>query len=284
VSIAPGTDVLAAGPLPPPPLKPLIMRAAILALVLTATVSAAIGLPLVSRLRRLRHAIGDLGSGNLAVRVDPNEGELSELARSINGMASRLERQFQEREALLQAVSHEMGTPLSRMRFAIEMLDDESRKQVQSRRLLTADLDELERLSAELVAWIEPDRTGPRRQVFRVAQVIAWIVEVEGPQSGTHVRITVSVPPDLTVMADERQFQRAIENLLRNALRYAQQHVARASPSTGGHGFSIPSSRSKEVVRVPVGGWDWAWRLSGESSKRTAGLSRSQKRQRAAHG
>ena len=231
--LASGTDVLVAGPLPPPPLRPLIMRAVIFALVLTVTVSAAIGLPLVARLRRLRHAIGDLGSGNLAVRVDPDEGELSELAKSLNGMASRLERQFQEREALLQAVSHEMGTPLSRMRFAIEMMDEESRQQVHSKQLLTADLDELDRLSSELVAWIEPDGAGSRRQVFRVAQVIGWIVELEGPQSGTSVRITVSVPPDLTVMADERQFQRAIENLLRNALRYAQQRIVVAAVEDG---------------------------------------------------
>jgi signal transduction histidine kinase len=201
------------------------MRAVIFALVLTAIVSAAIGLPLVARLRRLRHAIGDLGSGNLAVRVDPNEGELSDLAKSINGMASRLERQFQEREALLQAVSHEMGTPLSRMRFTIEMLDDESRTQVHPKRLLTADLEELDRLSSELVDWIEPDGAGPRKQEFRVAPVIESLVAIETPRSGTPVCITVGVRPELTIMADQRQFQRAIENLLRNAVRYAQQHI-----------------------------------------------------------
>lgn len=225
VSLATGTDVLMAGPLPPPPLKPLIIRGVILALVLTVTVSAAIGLPLVARLRRLRHAIGDLGSGNLAVRVDPNEGELSELANGINGMASRLERQFQEREALLQAVSHEMGTPLSRMRFAIEMMDDEPRRQLHSKRMLTADLDELDRLSSELVAWIEPESTGARRREFRVAPVIESLVAIEPPQTGTPVRITVSVMPALTVMADQHQFQRAIENLLRNALRYARRRI-----------------------------------------------------------
>ena len=225
LSLATGTDVLVAGPLPPPPLKPLIVRAVIFALVLMATVSAAVGLPLMARLRRLRHAIGDLGSGNLAVRLDPDEGELSELAKSINGMASRLERQFQERDALLQAVSHEMGTPLSRMRFAIEMLDDASRGQAHSKRLLTADLDELDRLSSELVAWIEPDGAGPRRHEFRVEPVIESIVESEGPQSGAPVHITVSVARELAIIADERQFQRAIENLLRNALRYAQQRI-----------------------------------------------------------
>ncbi len=222
-----GIDVLVAGPLPPLPLEPLLTTAVVFAFVLTFTVSAAVGIPLMRRLRRLRHAISELGSGNLAIRLDPDEGELSELAESINRMASQLQRQFQEREALLQAVSHEMGTPLSRMRFAIEFLEERASGGDTAKRLraLTADLDELDRLSSELVAWIETDRSGPRRRVFDVAPVLESLVELECQGSGSAAPVDLWAAPDLAIHADQRQFQRAIENLLRNALRYAQSRV-----------------------------------------------------------
>ena len=103
-----------------------------------------------------------IGSGNWAVRLDANaEGGLSDLAESINRTAAQLQQQFQEREALLQVVSHEIGTPLSRMRFQVGMLEDEIQRPNQRNRLraLGDDLDELDELSTELVAWMEPDST-----------------------------------------------------------------------------------------------------------------------------
>jgi two-component system sensor histidine kinase RstB len=235
VALGAGAEVLVAGPLPLLPIEPLVTTALIFALVLTITASAAVGLPLVRRLRRLRHAIGELGGGNLAVRLDPNEGELSELAESINRMASQLQRQFQEREALLQAVSHEMGTPLARMRFAIELLAEESQGSVQVKRLsaLSADLDELDRLSSELVAWMETDGVGPRKQDFAVAAVLESLVELECPADVASVHVDLRVPADLAINADQRQFQRAIENLLRNALRYAQHRIIVSGEADG---------------------------------------------------
>ena len=222
-----GADVLVAGPLPARPLERLVMAAVLLALVSTVTASAAVGWPLIGRLRRLRRGIGDLGNGNLEVRLNPDEGELSELVESINRMASRLQRRFQEREALFQAVSHEIGTPLSRMRFTIELLQDESRGKAQAKRLhaLTADLEELDRLSAELVAWMNPEGAESPKQEFLVAPVIQSLADSEHSSCGASVGVSVSASPGLTIVADPRQFQRAIENLLRNALRYAREQI-----------------------------------------------------------
>ena len=235
IPLTSGADVLVAGPLPALPLEPLITTAVIVALVLTITTSAAVGIPLVRRLRRLRNAIAELGGGNLGVRLDPNEGELSELAESINRMAAQLQRQFQERDALLQAVSHEMGTPLSRMRFAIELLEDRSGDEERTRRLraLAADLDELDRLSSELVAWMEPDGVRPSKRVFLVAPVLDSLVELEYETVGAPVHMELRVHPDVKVYADQRQFQRAIENLLRNARRYAQHLIVLQAETEG---------------------------------------------------
>jgi signal transduction histidine kinase len=227
-----GSHFLVAGPPPPPPpppLTPLFAGALIFVLALTATASAAVGIPLVRRLRSLQNAISELGSGNWAVRLDANaEGGLSDLAESINRTAAQLQQQFQEREALLQVVCHEIGTPLSRMRFQVGMLEDEIQRPNQRNRLraLGDDLDELDELSTELITWMEPDSTASAITCeFELQPVLESLVELARSEKARSQPITLMVPADMTLCADQRQFQRAIENLLRNALRYAHECV-----------------------------------------------------------
>jgi signal transduction histidine kinase len=227
-----GSHFLVAGPPPSPPsppLTPLLTGALIFVLALTATASAAVGIPLVRRLRGLQQAISELGAGNWAVRLDANaEGGLSDLAESINRTAAQLQQQFQEREALLQVVSHEIGTPLSRMRFQVGMLEDQIQSPNHRNRLraLSDDLDELDDLSTELVAWMEPDSSGNAiKRDFELQPVLESLAELACSETARAQPITVRVPPNVTLCADQRQFQRAIENLLRNAVRYAHERI-----------------------------------------------------------
>jgi signal transduction histidine kinase len=220
--------MVAAPPAPPPP-WPLIAGAAVFVCVFTLTASAAAGIPLVRRLQALRHAIVELGNGNWSVRVTPRQsGVLGELAESITRTASQLQRQFQEREALLQVASHEIGTPLSRMRFELAMLEERlvNQRDLSRVRALVVDLDELDSLSTDLVGWMETD-AGSRtaRDDLALAPLLQLLVELEHHSAGESVRVDLRVPPDVTACVDQRQFQRAIENLLRNAFRYAQARV-----------------------------------------------------------
>jgi two-component system sensor histidine kinase RstB len=217
------------GTLPPPPLAPLVITFLVFSVVLTLTASALVGVPLVRRLRRVRHAIGELGRGNWAARMDPaTEGALSDLADSINRTAEQLQRQFQDREALLQAVSHEMGTPLARMRFHIELFERQLTTAEHGRRLeaLSRDLDELDDLSSELVNWMENDAATAAKTSFDVRSVIEALIQLERDRTGQPLCITLAAAPGvIQLRADVRLFERAVENLLRNALRYAQSRV-----------------------------------------------------------
>jgi signal transduction histidine kinase len=238
-----GSYFLVAGPRGSPPITPVLVVALVFVFVLTATASAVVGIPLVRRLQRLQHAVGELGGGNWAMRLDANaEGALSEFAESINRMAAQLQEQFQEREALLQTVSHELGTPLARMRFQLALLETELPDNCVSQRLsaLRTDLDELDELSSELVSWIEPSSRSEARVLFRLAPIVNALVELECESKHSHVRVHVAVPPELQLTADRRQFQRVMENLLRNALRYAQGHII------------IEATSSNETVDIVV--------------------------------
>ena len=223
-----GSFFLAAGPIPFPPSGPLIVILAIFIVVLTTTTSAVVGIPLVRRLRKLQNAIGTLAGNGATSSLDVNaEGTLKELAESVNRMAAQLREQIQERESLLQVVSHEIGTPLSRMRFQTALLeeridDQHSRGQIQA---LCADLDELDRLGTELVAWIDPQVGSTSARTFSLESVVEPIIELECRGKHDHLQVELLAPAGFTLHADQRQFQRVIENLLRNALRYAQHHI-----------------------------------------------------------
>jgi len=226
-----GTHFLIATPSGEPPLLPALVPALVFVFVLTVTASAVVGLPLARRLQRLQHAVGELGGGNWAMRLDANaEGALSELAGSINRMAGQLQQQFQEREALLQAVSHELGTPLARMRFQLTLIEGELRGQGNRQRLtaMKMDMDELDELSTELVSWMEPSSRSESRDLFKLAPVVNSLVELEcldSEDKRRRIHVRVLVPSDLQLTADRRQFQRVLENLLRNAMRYAQSSI-----------------------------------------------------------
>jgi two-component system sensor histidine kinase RstB len=215
-------------PLGSPPMAPVLVPALVFVFVLTVTASAIVGIPLVRRLQRLQHAVGELGGGNWAMRLDANaEGALSEFAESINNMASQLHQQFQEREALLQTVSHELGMPLARMRFQLALVETEFREKFSRQRLsaLRTDLDELDELSSELVSWMEPNSRSEFKDFFTLAPIVNSLVELECEGKRNHIHVHVMVPPELNLSADRRQFQRVMENLLRNALRYAQSNI-----------------------------------------------------------
>jgi signal transduction histidine kinase len=238
-----GSHFLVAGPPGSPPLTPVLVPALVFVFVLTTTASAIVGIPLVRRLQRIQHAVGELGGGNWAMRLDANaEGALSEFAESINRMAAQLQEQFQEREALLQTVSHELGTPLARMRFQLALIENELPDNCDRQRLsaLRTDLEELDELSTELVSWMEPSSRSESKDFFRLAPIVNSLVELECEDRPGGIRVHVMVPPDLHLTADRRQFQRVMENLLRNALRYAQS------------GIVIDAAASDKTVSIEV--------------------------------
>ncbi|MEQ1759674.1 MAG: ATP-binding protein [Vicinamibacterales bacterium] len=229
IPMANRTHVIVAGPLEQPPVAPLVAVAIVFVFVLTVTASAFVGVPLVRRLRKVSSALADLGGGNWATRLDANaEGALSELAESVNEMAAQLHEQFQERESLLQAVSHEIGTPLSRIRFRLEQLEQEASTPEQRKRLeaLAGDLDDLDQLSSELVGWMDTDASQQARRDFDVCPVLESLIELECQPAGRTLHASLTSPTrPLVIRADQRQFQRAMENLLRNAVRYASSAI-----------------------------------------------------------
>jgi two-component system sensor histidine kinase RstB len=114
------------------------------------------------------------------------------------------------------------------MRFQLAMLEEQlvTERDLSRVRALGVDLDELDSLSTDLVAWMETDAgTRTSRDVVTLAPLLHILGELEHSSAGECVQVVVRVPRDVTAYVDQRQFQRAIENLLRNAFRYAHALV-----------------------------------------------------------
>jgi len=166
---------------------------------------------LTRRLERLRARVEDLGQGNLAARVQvEGRDEIADLARSFNRAAERIEKLVGAQQALLASVSHELRSPLARIRVAVELLDRE-RPEVVAR--IVRDVEELDALIGELLL---ASRLDARAGLGEVAAVdLLGLVAEETARFGAEAE-----GEPVSVRGDPRLLRRLVRNLLENAHRY----------------------------------------------------------------
>ncbi len=220
--------LLVAGPVHPAIPRNVMPVGFILALLAVPSVAAFIALRVERELTKVERASQALAIGELSARVDNTRGPSRELASSFNDMAERLEHVIRSREELIQAVSHELGSPLSRLRFHLELLENDAGAVGLPRtEAIRQELDALDELVAELLGYVQSDQRAHEPRLFaprRILEDLAELARLDQPAANGS-EIELAVPRDCELYADPRSFQRAIENLLRNAVRFAESRV-----------------------------------------------------------
>jgi signal transduction histidine kinase len=187
---------------------------------------AAIGaLPVVRRITRrlekLQRQVDGLGGGDFSTRVEvEGNDEVAELARSFNRAADRIERLVSAQRNTLASASHELRSPLARMRVAIELLARGERQELRER--VTHDINELDDLIDELLLASRLDAAedlGNRESV----DLLALLAE-EAARSGAHAHGDA-----VRLDGDPRMLRRMLRNLLENARRHGDAHSIDAS-------------------------------------------------------
>jgi signal transduction histidine kinase len=171
---------------------------------------------LTRRLERLRAGVEGLGAGDLHARV-PVEGrdEVAVLATSFNRAADRIEALLGAQRTLLASASHELRSPLARIRVALELMAAE---RPDLRDAVARDIAELDDLIAELLL---ASRLETVEQLERSEDVdLLGLVAEEAARSTAEV----SGQP-VTVRGDARLLRRLVRNLLENALRHGAPPV-----------------------------------------------------------
>ncbi|MEM6929114.1 MAG: ATP-binding protein [Myxococcota bacterium] len=223
----PGGAWLRVGPLDLYPEPDLRGRAWLGGLVLLAVTLATLLLlwPLDRAQRAMARTARAIHGGELSARVEEADFTAApDMGRAFNAMAERVERLVDARQRVLGVASHELRTPIARLRIAIHLLATDPTRRPEREAALDADLEELDAIVDVLLthARLHDGTRPPRRVETPIADVLAGLVDTldlrEGLTLEAHVR-------GVTVTADRVLFRRVVRNLLSNAVRYARSRV-----------------------------------------------------------
>jgi signal transduction histidine kinase len=187
---------------------------------------------LTGRLERLRARVEDLGSGDLSARVAvEGNDEIAALATSFNEAAARIERLVEAQKTTLASASHELRSPLARMRVAIELLGDDARPEIRAR--LEADIRELDELIGELLLTSRLDAAPELDRTERV-DLLALLAE-EAARTGAELATSAETGRngDASLPGNARLLRRLVRNLLENARRHAAGSPVEAELTSG---------------------------------------------------
>ncbi len=180
-------------------------------------------------LRELTRAAELLGRGGTPTRVtEAGPVEIRTLARAFNQMAADIQRQDEERALLLAGVSHDLRTPLSRIRLALEMLDDRGAADLKAG--VAQDIGDIDTAIGQFLDFARPIDA---EQVMNQADLNTLAEAVVGryTRHGRNVVLRTGTPAPQALRA--QAFQRLLANLIDNALHHASGTVEVATAREG---------------------------------------------------
>lgn len=191
-----------------------------------------------------------IGESNLHQRL-PDHGagdELGRLVGTLNEMLERVERTFESQRRFTADASHEMRSPLSRLRNELEVALRRPRSAAEYAEVLRSALEETERLSGLTealltLARLDAGDVPPSAPSIALRPLLETEVDRHKPEADRRgIRLVLDGPPGLVVTCAPEALRLAIRNLLDNALRFAP----------AGDAVSIEVSADAEAVRVAV--------------------------------
>ena len=186
--------------------------------------------PLWQQLQQLSIVSKSLGAGNFTARVNlPLNSPIKELASTFNRMAHDIQQLMDDRKLMIDAVSHDLRTPIARLRYRIEalrlQLPLENCEPVLSP--MAKDLDCLGEMTDELLLFSSLDR--PEIQIVqRPVSLIEWLINLLAEfnwEKSSPVILNNTGEHTPQADADQYYLGRAMTNLLINARRYSQQQI-----------------------------------------------------------
>jgi len=193
---------------------------ALVAICATAALSVAGAFGIVLPIRRLTAHVQQFGRGELSSRAYfRRRDEIGVLARSFNDMADRIERLVRSERRLLQDISHELRSPLARLKLAITLARtapdlDRALDRVER------DVEHIAGLTAELVETVreEGEVAAIRRENVRLQELVLAAAENCNAESQRAIRCDL---PNGEIACDRMLMGRALENIVRNAIAYS---------------------------------------------------------------
>lgn len=226
--------------IPPSPLKLLMWRmpwwgSTLMALLISVMVAGGFAWSYTCPIKKLQWAMQKTSQGDFDVRVAAEVGhkndEIGELARQFDAMAERIHGLFDRQKRLFHDVSHELRSPLARIAVAVELAEKSPEKSREFLHRIEGDAQVLNAMVDELLTYTRLDENAPIQfeltDLVPLLEAITDDADFEGSANGT--RVTLNAPESIPMNMHVDSLMRAVENLVRNALRYSgpgqQVHV-----------------------------------------------------------
>jgi signal transduction histidine kinase len=275
-----------------PPPRPLVLRVfgplGPWGLLLVAAIVSGLACLLLARsmtrpMQELRAAGEALGLGKLDARVPrpylKRSDEIGDLARDFNHMAERLERLVNGQRSLVRDISHELRSPLTRLQLALSLTERSESDEERQRRLQQMEV-EIQRLN-DLIGQIldfsrlkaVSDLPAESVDIVQLIQNLCEQIRIEADAKS--LKINVRSPDNIRIQGHPEWLSRAIENVIRNAIRHSpagSELVIDVRPDAGSMveiaisdcGPGVPESQLKDIFEPFV-------RLSPERSEQGTG-------------
>nr|WP_194362708.1 ATP-binding protein [Neptunicella marina] len=220
--------------------------------------------PLINRLQKLAKVAKAFGEGDLTRRIARSSTSyIADIEREFNHMAARIETLVNDNKLLGNAVSHDLRTPLARLRFGIEALEDtkDVQKREKYQQHLAKDIDEMERLVNVLLnyARLEQKLDSLGKELVDLSSLVAHCIDSQH-MPDTEIRQTIQ--SGLKVQGEANYLSMLVNNLLINAHQYANGCISVGLSRNGQYvqltvednGPGIPFEKRQELLKPFIRG------------------------------
>jgi len=204
-------------------------------------------------LRELTRAAGQMGQGKIPPPVEESgPSEIRTLSHAFNQMAADLKRLDDERALLLAGVSHDLRTPLSRIRLGLEMLGDEG-----DAALKAGMVQDIEDIDAAIGQFLDFARLAETEAAVADGDLNAIVGNVAERYARAGKPVSTQLAPLPPLPLRPRAMQRLLVNLVENALRHGSAEAQIVTGESGGCAFvevldrgpGIPAEEAERMLQ-----------------------------------
>ena len=178
--------------------------------------------PVARDIRTLQHSLQQFSANTETQLQLPAHSFIAPIAHSFAQMSNQIRDLLKLQREMTHAVSHELRTPIARLSFALEMANQLPE---QEKQLMLQDVRELQQLVDEILdyARLESGQLPLQMQQIDLTELISNVQEKLTPLPGAAIKLVL--PTSAMLYGDGHYLERALQNLLVNAKKYACQHI-----------------------------------------------------------
>jgi len=215
---------------PPPPLLPTLVVQAFAVLFTSLLFSAGFAIYLSRPIRYLRQTSRRLAEGHLDARVTPllarRNDEMAELGQDFDFMATRLQTLLNAQRQLLHDVSHELRSPVARMRLAVGLAQQQPEKLEAALSRIERETERLDELLGQILTLsrLQTDMSQEVKESISLNELIEDILQdVNFEAQAVGSKVIFKANAEAAIQGHYELLHRALENIIRNAVKYSPE-------------------------------------------------------------